>query len=170
MTETTSTLQQHLEKAYMLFRKAQKLTADRAAIRIHRELKEVIDSLKFYLNNKREYDEAEVGTKLRYYEKQLQLIEEKRDSIDKIFARFEEFINSNDLMLVNREELKVVWAVRDRKVLKGFLRIGRKHIPFYAAFNENNDLTLWIPGIGHIFFENKTIQTFLEEEEESEKE
>jgi len=27
-----------------------------------------------------DYDEAEVGTKLRYYEKQLQLIEEKRDS------------------------------------------------------------------------------------------
>jgi hypothetical protein len=87
----------------------------------------------------------------------------EQEVIDKIFARFEEFINFNSQMLVNREELKVVWAVRDRKVLKGFLRIGRKHIPFYAAFNENNDLTLWIPGIGHIFFENKTIQTFLEE-------
>jgi len=79
MTEAT-TLQQHLEKAYALAYKAQKLiAADRAAMRIHRELKEVIESLEFYLNNKMEYDEAEVGTKLRYYEKQLQLIEEKRD-------------------------------------------------------------------------------------------
>jgi len=166
MTETTSTLQQHLEKAYMLFRKAQKLTADRAAIRIHRELKEVIDSLKFYLNNKREYDEAEVGTKLRYYEKQLQLIEEKRDSIDKIFARFEEFINSNSQMLVNREELKVVWAVRYGKTLKGFVRIGRRHVPFHASFNEKTELTLWIPSIGHIFYPEKVIENFIEEEDE----
>ena len=75
----TTTLQQHLEKAHALAYKAQRLVSvDRAAIRIHRELKEVIESLEFYLNNKREYDEAEVGTKLRYYEKQLQLIEEKK--------------------------------------------------------------------------------------------
>ena len=87
----------------------------------------------------------------------------EKEIIDKIFARFEEFINYNNQMLVNREELKVVWAVRDRETLKGFLRIGRKHVPFYASFNKNNDLTIWIPGIGHIFFENKTIQTFLEE-------
>ncbi|PVU76238.1 hypothetical protein DDW12_10650 [Sulfolobus islandicus] len=87
----------------------------------------------------------------------------EKEIIDKIFARFEEFINSNDLMLVNIEELKVVWAVRDGKTLKGFLRIGRRHIPFYASFNEKNDFTVWITGIGHIFFENKTIQTFLEE-------
>jgi len=93
MTEAT-TLQQHLEKAYMLFGKAQKLTADRAAIRIHRELKEVIDSLKFYLNNKREYDEAEVGTKLRYYEKQLQLIEEKRDST--LLRSFRQMVSKSD--------------------------------------------------------------------------
>jgi len=80
MTEAT-TLQQHLEKAYALAYKAQRLVSvDRAAIRIYRELKEVIESLEFQLNNKMEYDEAEVGTKLRYYEKQLQLIEEKRDS------------------------------------------------------------------------------------------
>jgi len=93
----------------------------------------------------------------------------EKEIIDKIFARFEEFINFNDLMLVNIEELNVVWAVRDPdgKTLKGFLRIGKKHIPFYASFNKN-DLTVWIPGIGHIFFENKTIQTFLEEEDEKE--
>ena len=93
----------------------------------------------------------------------------EKEIIDKIFARFEEFINSNSQMLVNREELKVVWAVRDSNGIKGFLRIGKKHIPFYASFNEKNDLTVWILGIGHIFFENKTIQTFLEEIE-SEKE
>jgi hypothetical protein len=87
----------------------------------------------------------------------------EKEIIDKIFVRFEGFINYNSQMLVNREELKVVWAVRDRETLKGFLRIGKKHIPFYALFNEKNDLTVWIPGIGHIFFENKTIQTFLEE-------
>jgi hypothetical protein len=91
----------------------------------------------------------------------------EKEIIDKIFARFEEFINSNDLMLVNIEELKVVWAVRDPdgKTLKGFLRIGRRHIPFYAAFHENNDLTLWIPGIGHIFYPDKVVKNFLEEDE-----
>jgi len=90
----------------------------------------------------------------------------EKEIIDKIFARFEEFINFNSQMLVNREELKVVWAVRDSSNgIKGFLRIGRKHIPFYAYFNKNNDLTVWIHGVGHIFFENKTIQTFLEEVE-----
>jgi hypothetical protein len=88
----------------------------------------------------------------------------EKEIIDKIFARFEEFINFNSQMMVNREELKVVWAVRDWNGIKGFLRIGKKHIPFYASFNKN-DLTVWIPGIGHIFFENKTIQTFLEENE-----
>jgi hypothetical protein len=87
----------------------------------------------------------------------------EKEIINKIFARFEEFINFNSQMLVNREELKVVWAVRDSNGIKGFLRIGKKHIPFYASFNEKNDLTVWIQGIGHIFFENKTIQTFLEE-------
>ena len=92
----------------------------------------------------------------------------EKEIIDEIFARFEEFINSNSQMLVNREELKVVWAVRDGKTLKGFLRIGRRHISFHASFNDKNDLTVWIPGIGHIFFENKTIQTFLEEEDEKE--
>ncbi len=79
MAETT--LQQHLEKAYALAYKAQRLTRiDRTAMRIYKELKEIIENLEFYLHNKIEYDEAEVGTKLRYYEKQLQLIEEKRDS------------------------------------------------------------------------------------------
>jgi response regulator RpfG family c-di-GMP phosphodiesterase len=79
MAETT--LQQHLEKAYALAYKAQRLVrVDRTAMRIYKELKEVIENLEFYLHNKIEYDEAEVGTKLRYYEKQLQLIEEKRDS------------------------------------------------------------------------------------------
>ena len=89
----------------------------------------------------------------------------EQEVIDKIFASFEEFINYNSQMMVNREELKVVWAVRDGKVLKGFLRIGRKHIPFYAAFHENNDLTLWIPGIGHIFYPDKVVRNFLEEDE-----
>jgi len=95
MTEATSTLQQHLEKAYALAYKAQKLiAADRAAIRIYRELKEVIESLEFYLNNKMEYDEAEVGTKLRYYEKQLQLIEEKRDST--LLRSFRQMVSKSD--------------------------------------------------------------------------
>jgi hypothetical protein len=92
MTETTSTLQQHLEKAYALAYKAQKLVSiDRAAYRIYREIKEVIESLEFYLYNNYEYDEAEVGTKLRYYEKQLQLIEEKRDST--LLRSFRQMVN-----------------------------------------------------------------------------
>ncbi|AKA73865.1 hypothetical protein SULI_08035 [Saccharolobus solfataricus] len=90
----------------------------------------------------------------------------EKEIIDKIFARFEEFINSNDLMLVNIEELKVVWAVRDPdgKTLKGFLRIGKKHIPFYASFKKT-ELTLWIPSIGHIFYPDKVVKNFLEEDE-----
>ena len=76
MTETTSTLQQYLEKAYALAYKAQKLiAADRAAYRIYREIKEVIESLEFYLSNNYEYDEVEVGNKLRMYEKQLKGIQ-----------------------------------------------------------------------------------------------
>jgi hypothetical protein len=79
MTEVA--LQQHLEKAYALAYKAQRLVSvDRAAMRIYKELKEVIEDLEFYLNNKIEYDEAEVGTRLSYYEKQLKMIEEKRES------------------------------------------------------------------------------------------
>ena len=89
----------------------------------------------------------------------------EQEVVDKMIARFEEFINFNSQMMVNREELKVVWAVRDGKTLKGFLRIGRRHIPFYAAFHENNDLTLWIPGIGHIFYPDKVVKNFLEEDE-----
>jgi hypothetical protein len=88
----------------------------------------------------------------------------EKEIIDKIFARFEEFINYNSQMLVNREELKVVWAVRDSNGIKGFLRIGKKHIAFYASFNEKRgDLSLWIPGIGHIFYPKKTIENFIEE-------
>nr|WP_012548825.1 hypothetical protein [Acidianus hospitalis]ACI15717.1 hypothetical protein [Acidianus hospitalis W1] len=91
----------------------------------------------------------------------------EKEIIDKIFARFEEFINFNDLMLVNREELNVVWAVRDPdgKMLKGFLRIGRRHIPFYASFNDKTELTLWILGIGHIFYPDKVVMNFIEEVE-----
>jgi len=89
----------------------------------------------------------------------------EKEIIDEIFARFEEFINSNSQMLVNREELKVVWAVRDGKTLKGFLRIGRRHISFHASFNDKNDLTVWIPGIGHIFYPDKVVKNFLEEDE-----
>jgi hypothetical protein len=94
----------------------------------------------------------------------------EKEIIDKIFARFEEFINFNSQMMVNREELKVVWAVRDWNGIKGFLRIGKKHIAFYASFNEKTELTLWIPGIGHIFYPDKVVRNFLEEEEEGEKE
>jgi len=89
----------------------------------------------------------------------------EKEIIDEIFARFEEFINSNSQMMVNREELKVVWAVRDGKTLKGFLRIGRRHISFHASFNDKNDLTVWIPGIGHIFYPDKVVKNFLEEDE-----
>jgi hypothetical protein len=91
MTEAT-TLQQHLEKAYALAYKAQRLVSiDRAAYRIYKEIKEVIESLEFYLSNNYEYDAAEVGTKLRYYEKQLQLIEEKRDSM--LLRSFRQIVN-----------------------------------------------------------------------------
>jgi len=94
MTEAT-TLQQHLEKAYALAYKAQKLVSvDRAAYRIYREIKEVIESLEFYLYNNYEYDEAEVGTKLRYYEKQLQLIAEKRDST--LLRSFRQMVSKSD--------------------------------------------------------------------------
>nr|WP_011225131.1 hypothetical protein [Sulfolobus islandicus]CAG38166.1 putative RepA protein [Sulfolobus islandicus] len=79
MTETT--LQQYLEKAYALAYKAMKLiTADRAAQRIKRELEELISSLEEFQLYGLDYDQEEVGTKLKMYEKQLQLIEEKRDS------------------------------------------------------------------------------------------
>nr|WP_039698758.1 hypothetical protein [Sulfolobus islandicus] len=82
MTETTTALQQHLEKAYTLAYKAQRLISiDKAAYRIYKEIKEVIESLEFYLSNNYEYDAAEVGNKLRMYEKQLALIEEKKDSL-----------------------------------------------------------------------------------------
>jgi len=82
MTETTSTLQQYLEKAYALAYKAQRLVSvDRAAYRIYREIKEVIESLEFYLSNNYEYDEVEVANKLRMYEKQLKMIEEKKDDL-----------------------------------------------------------------------------------------
>ena len=84
MAETT--LQQHLEKAYALAYKAQKLIAvDRAAYRIYKEIKEVIEDLEFYVSNDYEYDVAEVGNKLRMYEKQLKMIEEKNDDLRKFF-------------------------------------------------------------------------------------
>jgi len=86
MAETT--LQQHLEKAYALAYKAQKLiAADRTAYRIYNEIKEVIENLEFYLSSGYEYDEAEVGNKLRMYEKQLQLIEEKNDDLPGFFRQ-----------------------------------------------------------------------------------
>jgi len=63
-----------------------------------------------------------------------------------------------------------VWAVKgaDGKTLKGFLRIGTKHVPFFAHFNDKTELTLWIPGIGHIFYPDKVVRNFIEEEEEGE--
>ena len=88
MTETT--LQQHLEKAYVLAYKAQNLiAADRTAYRIYNEIKEVIENLEFYLSSGYEYDEAEVGNKLRMYEKQLQLIEEKNDDLSGFFRQMD---------------------------------------------------------------------------------
>nr|WP_011225211.1 hypothetical protein [Sulfolobus islandicus]CAG38253.1 putative RepA protein [Sulfolobus islandicus] len=112
MTETT-VLQQQLEKAYALAYKAQKLVAvDRAAVRIYRELKEVIESLEFYLNNKMEYDGAEVGTKLKYYEKQLALIEEKKDSL--LLRSFKEMTRKQSdklgsLMDIDEEKFIISW-------------------------------------------------------------
>jgi len=83
MTETTL---QHLEKAYALAYKAQNLIAiDRTAYKIYKEIKEVIENLEFYLSSDYEYDEAEVGNKLRMYEKQLKMIEEKNDDLRKFF-------------------------------------------------------------------------------------
>ena len=86
MAETT--LQQHLEKAYTLAYKAQKLIAvDRTAYRIYKEIKEVIENLEFYMSSGYEYDEAEVGNKLRMYEKQLKMIEEKNDDLRRFFRQ-----------------------------------------------------------------------------------
>jgi len=86
MAETT--LQQHLEKAYALAYKAQKLIAvDRAAYRIYKEIKEVIESLEFYMSSDYEYDAAEVGNKLRMYEKQLKIIEEKNNDLLRFFRQ-----------------------------------------------------------------------------------
>ncbi|AKA73864.1 hypothetical protein SULI_08030 [Saccharolobus solfataricus] len=94
MTEAT-TLQQHLEKAYMLFGKAQKLiAADRAARRILHEINELISAMEEFQLYGLDYDEAEVGTKLRYYEKQLQLIEEKRDSM--LLRSFRQMVSKSD--------------------------------------------------------------------------
>ena len=93
MTEAT-TLQQHLEKAYMLFGKAQKLTVDRAARRILHEINELISAMEEFQLYGLDYDEAEVGTKLRYYEKQLQLIEEKRDSM--LLRSFRQMVSKSD--------------------------------------------------------------------------
>ena len=87
MTETT-TLQQHLEKAYALAYKAQNLVSiDRAAYRIYKEIKEVIESLEFYMSSDYEYDAAEVGNKLRMYEKQLKIIEEKNNDLLRFFRQ-----------------------------------------------------------------------------------
>nr|WP_039698748.1 hypothetical protein [Sulfolobus islandicus] len=115
MTETTTALQQHLEKAYTLAYKAQRLVSvDRAAIRIYRELKEVIESLEFYLSNNYEYDAAEVGNKLRMYEKQLALIEEKKD--DLLLRSFRQMISrkSDDKLgslteAIDEEKFMVNW-------------------------------------------------------------
>ncbi|WP_248547198.1 hypothetical protein [Metallosphaera sedula] len=77
----TEVLQDHLRKAYELLGRASKLVSvDRAARRILSELNELINSLEEFRYQGLEYDEAEVGTKLKMYEKQLRMIEEKRDS------------------------------------------------------------------------------------------
>lgn len=79
---------QHLEKAYALAYKAQKLIAiDRTAYRIYKEIKEVIENLEFYLANSYEYDVAELGNKLMMYEKQLKMIEEKNDDLRRFFRQ-----------------------------------------------------------------------------------
>nr|WP_011114802.1 hypothetical protein [Sulfolobus islandicus]AAK06924.1 ORF165 [Sulfolobus islandicus] len=112
MTETT-VLQQHLEKAYALAYKAQKLiTADRAAQRIKRELEELISSLEEFQLYGLDYDEAEVGTKLKMYEKQLQLIEEKRDST--LLRSFREMTRKQSdklgsLMDIDEEKFMISW-------------------------------------------------------------
>ena len=83
MSESTL---QHLEKAYALAYKAQKLIAtDRTACRIYKEIREVIENLEFYMSNNYEYDDAEVGNRLKMYEKQLKMIEEKNDDLRKFF-------------------------------------------------------------------------------------
>ena len=88
--------------------------------------------------------------------------------VDKIFNNFEEFVNSNELMLIKAEKLQIVWAVRgaNGKTIKGFAKIGRKHVPFYATFMGKNDLTMWIPGIGHIMFPEKFVKGFLGDKDE----
>lgn len=114
MTETT-VLQQHLEKAYALAYKAQKLiTADRAAQRIKRELEELISSLEEFQLYGLDYDEAEVGTKLKYYEKQLALIEEKKDSL--LLRSFRQMISrkSDDKLgslteAIDEEKFMISW-------------------------------------------------------------
>lgn len=65
MTEQTTIL----SKAQELYGKAAKLvTVNRAARRILRELNELINTLEEYIHYNIEYDKAEVGTKLKYYE------------------------------------------------------------------------------------------------------
>ncbi|WP_173569939.1 hypothetical protein [Sulfuracidifex tepidarius] len=107
MTEqTTSTLQQYLEKAYALAYKAQRLiSVDRAAYRIFKEIKELIGSLEEYIINNIEYDSVEVGNKLKYYEKQLALIEEKKDSL---LLRFFRQMSEHPSLPQNLDEEKYI--------------------------------------------------------------
>ena len=81
-----------------------------------------------------------------------------------VVNRLEDFLNSNDQMLVNIEEVKVVWAVRDiTGSVKGFLRLGKRHIPFMVLQNSYGEVEVWIKGLGRIVFDTSTIQTFIDE-------
>ncbi|WP_039698591.1 hypothetical protein [Saccharolobus islandicus] len=93
----------------------------------------------------------------------------EEEMVNKVFARINEFLNSNNQILFNVEELKVVWAMKDGYTMKGFLRIGKKHVRFWLVYNKNTGaFEFWIPGIGAMVFKQKTVEKFLEEVKEEE--
>jgi len=78
----SDSLNWHLEKAYALIQKAKRLTSiNKDAKRIYEELNEIIEDLELYYTKNMFYDEAEVGTRLKYYEKRLEIIEKRSGSI-----------------------------------------------------------------------------------------
>jgi len=78
----SDSLNWHLEKAHVLAQKAKRLAnTNKDAKRIYEELNEIIEDLELYYIKNMFYDEAEVGTRLKYYEKRLELIEKRSGSI-----------------------------------------------------------------------------------------
>jgi transcriptional regulatory protein LevR len=77
----SDSLNWHLEKAHVLAQKARRLASiNKDAKRIYEELNEIIEDLELYYIKNMFYDEAEVGTRLKYYEKRLEIIEKRSGS------------------------------------------------------------------------------------------